>query len=122
MHSLSKVDLSLSWENSTHKNRLSRHSDNLLFSLLCLFVALVVSHFDFGSDRVSSWSLLSFYFFGNKKQIYYSESEKQRQGSACMDALKILSSLMFVHEYMMLLIKLLVLHVEFHLFFSKIRF
>ena len=39
-----------------------------------------------------------------------------------MDVLKILSSLMFVHEYMTLFIKVLVLHVEFHLYFSKIIF
>ena len=52
---------------------------------------------------------------------YYPESEKQRQRSACKDALKILSSLMNVHEYMTLFIKVLVLHVEFHLYFSKIK-
>ena len=46
---------SLSWENSTHKNRLSRHSVNRLFSLICLCVVLVVSHLDFGSDSLSSW-------------------------------------------------------------------
>ena len=38
-----------------------------------------------------------------------------------MDALKILSSLMNVNEYMALFIKVLVLHVEFHLYFSKIK-
>ena len=37
-----------------------------------------------------------------------------------MDALKILSSLMNVNEYMALFIKVLV-HVEFHLYFSKIK-
>ena len=41
-----------------------------LFSLLCLFVDLVVSHFDFGSDSGGSWSLLTFYLFENKTQIY----------------------------------------------------
>ena len=34
----------------------------------------------------------------------------------------ILSYLMFVHEYMTRFIKVLVLHVKFHLYFSKIRF
>ena len=43
------------------------HSVNRIFSLVCLFVALVVSHFcfrgqDIGSECVSSWSLLTFYF------------------------------------------------------------
>ena len=43
------------------------HLVNRVFSLLCLFVALVVSQFwfrgqDIGSDCVSPWSLLAFYF------------------------------------------------------------
>ena len=41
------------------------HSVNRMFSLFCLFAALVVSHFgfdrrDLGSDCIISWSLLSF--------------------------------------------------------------
>ena len=63
-----------------------------------------------------------FIFSKNKNQTYYPESEKQRQRSACMDAIKKLSSLMNVHEYMTLFIEVLVLHVEFHLYFSKIKF
>ena len=51
------------WERAAHVNR--------VFSLLCPFVALVVSHFgvqgrqDLGSVCVSSWSLLTLYFFIN---------------------------------------------------------
>ena len=38
------------------------HSVNRVFSLLSLFLAVVVRGQDFGSDCVSSWSLLTFYY------------------------------------------------------------
>ena len=41
------------------------HSDNRMFSLSCLFVALAVSYFGLQGRTlviISSWSLLTFYF------------------------------------------------------------
>ena len=73
------------------------YQDIRFFSLLCLFVALVVSHFDFDSDSVRYWSLLTFYFFGNKKPRYIIQRANSK--SIDMPALKILSSLVFAHVY-----------------------
>ena len=65
--------------------------------------------------------LLTFYFFGKKPDIL-SRERKAKALISLYGCIKILSSLMFVHEYRTLFIKVLVLHVEFHLYFSKIRF
>ena len=38
------------------------HSVNRMFSVLCLFVAFSIRERDIGSDYVSIWSFLTFYF------------------------------------------------------------
>ena len=50
------------------------HSADRMHSLLCLFVTLVVSHFGFEDDCVSSWPLLTIYFLISRQCLLLQQS------------------------------------------------